>query len=298
MSYPVTTVLAPGIRWMKKHLFASLLLLLASPSLQAQTEVLIEVDTGRTLDGGAVPVLHRAILTMPAVSTDTALLYFRGNPGYMLAKSLQDKQRNLGWLGKGQRQILQAGIALVQMDCPTDQWGDSPRPPATKCLNDYRKSKQHADDVRRIMARLREQHGISNFYILGHSIGTVSSRWLAINLGKDEIAGTIHSATMNVNTPRGHLLDVIGYLSSEFPRKAAGAPLLHVHNEMDACRSTPYEFVRNYAKDNLVTVRGGTPEGDPCGGGHLHSHQGREEIVAKAIISWIKTKQVDRLIGE
>jgi hypothetical protein len=71
-----------------------------------------------------------------------------------------------------------------------------------------------------------------------------------------------------------------------------------VHNERDACRSTPYDYVQGYAKDNLVTVRGGIPDGDPCGGGHLHSHQGREEVVVKAIIAWIKTRQVDRLIGE
>ena len=289
-----------GMGPMKKRPLVSLLLLLAWRPLQAQTETFIEVDTGRTMDGGSgvVPVVQRAILTMPGTSTDAALLYFRGNPGYMLAKSLQDKQRNLGWVGKAESSLLQAGIALVQMDCPTDQWGDSPKPPATKCLNDYRKSKQHADDVRKIMARLKEQHGLSNFYILGHSIGTVSSRWLAINLGKDEIAGTIHSSAINSNSPRGPLPEIVGNLSNEFPRKAAGAPMLHVHNEMDACRSTPYAFVRDYAKDNLVTVRGGIAEGDPCGAGHLHSHQGREEHVVRAIISWIKTKKVDRPIGE
>ena len=115
MSHPAKTVLAYGIREMKKQLLVSLLLLSSSVSLHAQTEVLIEVDTGRTMNAGsgAIPVLHRAILTMPAGPTDTALLYFRGNPGYMLIRSLQDKQRNLGWLGKGEADILQAGIALV-----------------------------------------------------------------------------------------------------------------------------------------------------------------------------------------
>lgn len=299
MSHPAKTVLAYGIREMKKQLLVSLLLLSSSVSLHAQTEVLIEVDTGRTMNAGsgAIPVLHRAILTMPAGPTDTALLYFRGNPGYMLIRSLQDKQRNLGWLGKGEADILQAGIALVQMDCPTDQWGDSPRPPATKCLGDYRASKQHADDVRRIMARLKEQHGLANFYVMGHSIGTISSRWLAINLGTEEIAGSIHSAAQNISNDVTSRLK-LGNLPREFPGKSAGAPLLHVHNERDACPSTPYYFVKDYAKDNLVTVRGGIPEGHPCGPGHLHAHQGREEVVVRSIISWIKAKNVDRLIGE
>ena len=76
------------------------------------------------------------------------------------------------------------------------------------------------------------------------------------------------------------------------------APVLHVHNENDACRATPYAIVKEYAGSNLVTVRGGIPEGDPCGAGHLHSHQGREEVVAKAIVAWIKTRKLEKLIGE
>lgn len=285
---------------MKKHALIFLLFVVGSPSLAARADLFVEVKTGRNMetDGKTVPVVQRAIVTLPDGPTDTALLFFRGNPGYMLAKSAQDKQRNLGWAGKALPSLRQAGIALVQMDCPTDQWGDGPRPPATKCLNDYRKSKQHADDVRKMMARLKEQHGLSNVYILGHSIGTVSSRWLSINLGKEEIAGTIHSATINVVNPRGHLLDVIGELSGVFPRAAAGAPMLHVHNQQDACKVTPYDVVRGYAQDNLVTVKGGVAEGDPCGAGHLHSHQGREDVVLRAIVSWIKSKQVAKEIGE
>ncbi len=277
-----------------------LLALLACPSAAAQTEVLIELDTGRSMEAGEgrVAVKQKAILTLPAAPTDTALLLFRGNPGYMLVQSLQDKRRNLGWVANAEMVLLQAGIALVQMDCPTDQWGDSPRPPATKCLTDYRKSAQHADDVRKVMAWLKANHGINRHFILGHSIGTVSSRWLSISLGKDEVAGIIHSATINSAAPKGLLLDIIGNLSYEFPRRAAGMPMLHVHNEQDACRATPYNAVRGYAKDNLVTVRGGIAEGDPCGVGHLHSHQGREEPVMKAIVKWIKTGQVDAVIGE
>ena len=101
---------------------------------------------------------------------------------------------------------------------------------------------------------------------------------------------------MNSFVPQ--LYDLVGNLPREFPGKSAGAPILNVHNENDACRSTPYNYVRDYSSGNLVTVRGGIPEGDPCGGGNLHSHQGREAVVVNAIIHWIKTKQVDQYIGE
>jgi hypothetical protein len=85
---------------------------------------------------------------------------------------------------------------------------------------------------------------------------------------------------------------------SGFPYGSIAAPVLHVHNEDDACPSTPYSSVQRYAGENLVTVRGGMAGGDRCGATHLHSYQGREELVVRSIISWIKTKKVDRLVGE
>ena len=177
------------------------------------------------------------------------------------------------------------------MDCLTDQWG-APGPEPTSCFDGYRSSKEHADDVRSVIARLRDEHGISKIYIFGHSFGTISSRWLAKNLG-NEINGSIHSASMNGRNPRGYANSL-----SRFSYDTIAAPILHAHNENDACPYTPYSIVKEYAGENLITVRGGLPGGDPCGGAHLHSYQGREELVVRSIISWIKTKKVDRLIGE
>ncbi|MBM3582453.1 MAG: alpha/beta hydrolase [Alphaproteobacteria bacterium] len=275
----------------------------AQAQVPAFTEVFVAVDTGRTRDEGgkAVPVTQRAILTLPARPTDTALLFFRGNPGYMLANSVDDKRRNLGWIGRNgeaHRVLMQSGIALAQMDCPTDQWGETPRPPATACLNDYRKSRQHADDVRKMLAHLKERHGLAKAYILGHSIGTVSSRWLNVNLAKGEVAGIVHSATINVANPKGHLLQVLGNLWSEFPGKAADIPMLHVHHQNDACPVTPYGMVRAYAKGNLVRVKGGEADGDPCGAGHHHSHQGSEAAAMGAIVAWIRTGRVETTVEE
>src|SRR3954452_1071170 len=77
-------------------------LLVATASLlcvslaRAETDVLIEIDTGRT-EGlfTKSPVFQRAIVAKPAKPTDTALLYFRGYPGIARIQSVQDKQRNL-----------------------------------------------------------------------------------------------------------------------------------------------------------------------------------------------------------
>lgn len=259
----------------------------------AQTDLLIEIDRGRT-EGFFTksPVFQRAILSKPAVPTDTALLFFRGYPGIARIQSVADKQRNLlPFMRMNQQLVLDEGIALVIVDCPTDQWGAPGRDP-TACFDGYRSSKEHADDVRSVIAKLKEEHGLTKLYVFGHSLGTVSSRWLAKNLG-NEITGSIHSASINPNRPK-----VNGHSLAGFDYKAIAAPVLHVHNEYDACWATPYSAVKAYAGENLVTVRGGTPEGDPCGGTHLHSYLGREEVVVRAIITWIKTRKVERLVGE
>jgi hypothetical protein len=269
---------------MKRRLLA-LTLALAALSAQAQTDVLIEADTGRK-EGIFIksPVFQRAILSKPAQPAETVLLFFRGYPGIARIRSLSDKQGNLlPFMKLGEPMFLAEGIALAVMDCPTDQWGvQGPNPSA--CLDDYRSSQQHADDVRKIIAKLRTEHGFSNIFILGHSFGSISSRWLAKNLG-NEISGSIHSASMNGYSRRGHGSSLTG-----FDYDAIAAPVLHLHNQDDACPGTPYAVVREYAGPNLVSISGGDPEGDPCGGTHLHSYRGREEIAVRSIIAWIKQK--------
>ena len=278
---------------MGKALLAVAVPLLCISLAHAQTDVLIEIDRGRT-EGlfKRSPVFQRAILAKPAKPTDTALLYFRGYPGIARIQSVADKQRNLQpFMRMNQRIFEEEGIALVVMDCPTDQWSVLDGRP-TGCLDGYRSSKEHADDVRSVIAKLRDEHGFSKIFVMGHSLGTISSRWLAKNLGS-EINGSIHSASMNGLNRQGLANSLSG-----FSYDGIAAPVLHVHNENDACPYTPYSIVKEYAGENLVTVRGGVPAGDPCGGTHLHSFQGREELVVRSIISWIKTKKVDRLTGE
>ena len=278
---------------MRKALLAVPVALFCISLARAQTDVLIEIDRGRT-EGifTKSPVFQRAILSKPTTPTETAVLFFRGYPGIARIQTVTDKQRNLlPFMRMNQRTFQEAGIALVIMDCPTDQWG-APGPDPTSCFDGYRSSKEHADDVRSVIARLRDEYGISKIYIFGHSFGTISSRWLAKNLG-NEITGSIHSAAIDVANPKAHGYSLFGFAYNTIP-----APTLHVHNENDACRATPYSIVKEYAGENLVTVRGGVPEGDPCGGTHLHSYRGREEIVVRSIISWMKTRKVDRLVGE
>lgn len=260
----------------------------------AQVDELIEIDTGRT-EGvfSRKPVLLRAILARPAAPAEIALLMFRGSPGYARIESLSDKRRNIQpYIARNERLFMEAGIALVVMDCPTDQWGEYGGPGPTNCFDDYRASLAHAGDVRSIIARLRER-GFTRFFVLGHSQGTLSSRWIARHLDK-ELAGSIHSSSINVPNPRGYARTMPG-----FDYGTITHPVAHFHHISDACSGTPYDLVKSYAGSNLVTVRGGGPvKGNPCALDHYHAYVGREDMVARAMVNWIKTGQVERFIGE
>lgn len=268
---------------------------LNSAIAQTMTPILIEADVGReTGVFSKSPVIQRAILLKPSVPSDTALLFYRGWSGIANIKSENDWKRNLNYLQNNTDLFAQAGIALVVMDCPSDEnkvaQGNTP----LACNDDYRSSIKHADDVRKIMAVLKEKYGITKFFIMGHSYGTISSKWLAKNLG-NEIQGSIHSAAKTVASPR---MRVYGYSAESFDMSSLKAPALNIHHGDDQCIYTPYSTVLAYSKNNLITVKGGIPNGDVCGGGHYHSYEGREEVSSKAIIQWIKTGQVQSSIGE
>ena len=262
---------------------------------QTMTPILIEADVGR--DSGIFsksPVVQRAILLKPSIPTNTALLFYRGWSGIANIKTESDWKRNLNYLQNNTELFAQAGIALVVMDCPSDENSVAPGNKPLGCNDDYRSSARHADDVRKIMIPLREQHGITNIYVMGHSYGTISSKWLAKNLG-NEIQGSIHSASMTVASKYNRMY---GSSVESFDMSSLRAPVLNIHHGDDQCEHTPYATVVAYSKNNLITVKGGEGTGEVCGGTHLHSMGGREEVSTKAIIQWIKTRQVQATIGE
>lgn len=262
---------------------------------QTMTPILIEADVGR--ESGVFsksPVVQRAILLKPSTPSDTALMFYRGWSGIANIKSENDWKRNLNYLQNNTELFSQAGIALVVMDCPSDENSVAPGNTPLACNDDYRSSLKHADDVKKIMATLKEKYGITKFYIMGHSYGTISSKWLAKNLG-NEIQGSIHSAAQTLASPR---MRTYGYSAESFDMGSLKSPVLNIHHGDDQCIYTPYSTVLAYSKNNLITVVGGIPNGDVCGGGHYHSFEGREEASSKAVIKWIKTGQVQSSVGE
>lgn len=280
---------------MKWLLSVCILVCFNQVAAQTMPPILIEADVGREYGVfSKSPVVQRAILLKPSTSSDTALMFYRGWSGIANIKTENDWKRNLNYLQSNTDLFAQAGIALVVMDCPSDENRIAPGNTPLACNDDYRSSMKHADDVKKIMAVLKEKYGMTKFYIMGHSYGTISSKWLAKNLG-NEIMGSIHSAAQTVASPR---MRAYGYSAESFDMGSLKAPVLNIHHGDDQCIYTPYSTVTSYSKNNLITVKGGEGTGDVCGGTHLHSMGGREEATSKALIQWIKTGQVQSSVGE
>ena len=258
------------------------------PSVKSQ---MIEIDLGRS-EGffSKSPVSIRALaLTSPsAPPSGTALLWFRGWPGVAQIKDEEDWKRrgNLNFLLRSLDIVLQEGITLVLMDCPSDQSGIHAGVPG-RCNDNYRQSMQHAEDVRQVMKHLREARGIQRIFIMGHSYGSISSRWLAINLG-DDIQGSIHSASMTGVHRTPNFVFASSVPAMDMSR--IKAPYVFMHSADDRCGSTPYAAIQAIAGPRLITLRGGEPTGDICGGTHYHSYRGIELLAAKAVVDWIRAQ--------
>jgi pimeloyl-ACP methyl ester carboxylesterase len=178
----------------------------------------------------------------------------------------------------------QAGIALVAMGCPTDQWERE-----GQCDDDYRSSKQYVDDVSKVIQLLRKQYAFKDFYIFGHSSGGISSRWLSLKM-PDQLKGAINSSVMNGTA------GTLARSMWSFDMAAIKIPVLNIAHEKDACPSTPYAAVKRYSRNNLVTVRGGGQTGFVCGGANHHSFEDRQRGVSRAIIKWMTTGEVQTYV--
>jgi pimeloyl-ACP methyl ester carboxylesterase len=261
--------------------FLILLLNLPLTFAQESPPTMLTVAVGR--DDHSINALVAA-----SKKTDAALLFFRGTPdkdAVVKISSAKNWEQQFQFLQSHLNSFRNAGISVVVVGCPSDQLG------WYECYDDYRRSKDHAKDIKSIISKLKTEYGIKKFYVLGHSSGAISSKWLSVNL-KEDLAGAIHSSSMTKSY--GRLAESI----VNFDMARIEIPTLNVHHENDSCPSSPYATVKRYSQGNLVTVTGGGTTGAPCARQHHHSFEDRTSEVADAMIRWITTKQVVPSVGQ
>lgn len=215
--------------------------------------------------------------------------------GYGLLK-LEGAGNDIRWSQQGtsyvvinRLQFLDDATAVAIVDVPTDQrnFGATPK---------FRKSAEHATDLRAVVADLKARLPGARIYLVGTSQGSTSAAFVGKALGK-EIDGVALTASVFVWAPASW-----GYLSdsnlSDFDFAQIQVPLLIVHHRDDPCPITPYAPAAELAaKYPLITVSGGLPVQDKgCGPRGPHGFLGREREVAVEILNWMHGRPFRREI--
>jgi len=217
----------------------------------------------------------------------TALILFPGGDG---AKHFGERDGRF-WVSKNflmrsARDLATAGYIVAAVDAPSDQGYGMSDP--------FRTSPQHAKDIRKIIAYLKEKHRVTSLYLVGTSKGTISAAYLASVFDDPSIGGIILTA---VYSPAD--MGSIDFAEID-------DPVLIVHHVYDQCRVTPYQGameLKNRLTESpqvdLVGVTGGIPPASgPCEALSSHGFYGVEQPVVRVITDWLAGKPVPERIGK
>lgn len=249
------------------------------------------IETFQTVKLSRGSELNIVVSKRKDATPSIAVLLFAGYPGIL---KIRKEAGNIvfgltgNFLIRARRHLNNDDVFTVMVDCPVDQW--------TSCDDRYRSSEQHAADVAEVVNLLKQNFGAKQAYIVGTSYGTVSSSFLAKNLG-DKIDGAIHTSTFT--DPRMGR-NASGASMRSFDWSQAKTPQLFVHHKDDPCDVTRYSSIRDRKKDlPLTSVEGSvSPRGEACQAFTAHGFVGRERAVMHAIGDWITSRKVTALISD
>lgn len=163
----------------------------------------------------------------------------------------------------------------------------------------FRKSPEHLQDLRAVIAHLSARYGTKPF-LHGHCLATLSAAAAASSLGQEAIAGLVLSST-RTSGAAGAVTD--------FRRGAVNVPVLLVHHRDDSCPDSPYSEVdrlRAYYRESaprvdLVTVAGGKAKlrrkVQSCQDG-FHGFRGKQRETAQAIADWLQGREFPGIVPE
>ncbi len=253
---------------------------LVEPVLAAGYEA-IEIVPTRT------DVTVRLLVIKGNTKPTTALILFPGADG---TKHFGEKDGRF-WVGnnflmRSARDLAASGYIVVAVDAPSDQsYGMS---------DTFRTSPQHAKDIRKIIAYLKEKHRVTSLCLVGTSKGAISAAYLASVFDDPSIGGVILSA---VYSPAD--MGSIDFTEIDYP-------VLIIHHLYDECRATPvqgaFELKKKLTESpqvDIVVVTGGSLSAStPCNALSNHGFYGVEQPVVRVITDWLAGKPVPERIGK
>lgn len=198
-----------------------------------------------------------------------------GNPSVVRpqveGRSMVASRLTGNFLIRARRHLAGAGVATLVVDCRTDQ-GDL-------CSGEYQASRQRYEDVARLVSAARAQlPSVKHVWLVGTSLGTISSAFMPTYAGPGEFAGVLHTAAITDPYRGQNARSLV-----RFDYRRVGIAQAFVHHKDDPCVATPYQRAESIAREagvTLVSVTGAKGvRGDPCQAQTQHGFAGVERAV-------------------
>jgi pimeloyl-ACP methyl ester carboxylesterase len=224
-------------------------------------------------------VTQAFLLVRPTGAPVASVVLFAGGNGLLALGS-----GKLGLAGnflvRNRGRFAAQGLVVAVIDSPSDHPGG---------LDGFRTSAAHAEDVRAVIAALRQEANVP-VWLIGTSMGTVSAANVAARLTAGGPDGIVLTSTVTrVGRER---IETVGDVRLAEIR----VPTLVVHHKNDACKSTPYadspsllRDLKQAPKRELLAFDGGeSPRSGPCEAFAAHGYIGLDAEVVTGIVGWIK----------
>lgn len=260
---------------MFRSLLKTLLLLSFACSASPRSETVQSVMDIPTRPG----VTERLLVLTPESPKAIAILFPGGHGGLQLDAAGSARWGEGNFLVRARQLFAAEGILVAVLDAPSDRQ----MPPY---LAGFRQKREHAEDVKAVIAALQAKVN-KPVWLVGTSRGTQSVAYVASQLGGSEGAhGIVLTSTI--------LSDDKGRPVPDIPLSKITMPVLVVHHEGDTCQQSSYKDLPKLAdalhdnpKAQILTVKGGTNQGDPCEARAYHGFNGIEQEVVRKITDWM-----------
>ncbi len=224
-------------------------------------------------------VTQRFVLLTPPEPKAAVVLLAGGHGGLQIADDGRFGWGGGNFLVRSRQLFADRGLAVAVVDAPSDRQ-------SAPFLSGFRQTREHAADLKAVIAWLREQVK-TPVWLIGTSRGTQSAAFVATQLaGREGPDGIVLTSTI-LTDPRGRPVPAMDL-------GAVRIPVLVVHHEQDGCALTLFRDVPLLMakldlvpKKELVAFRGGESRGDPCEAFAYHGYHRIEQAVVDRIAAWI-----------
>jgi dienelactone hydrolase len=253
--------------------------LLAATLWAFSTSVAAQIET-RVMDIPSRPgVTQRFLYLTPAKPKAAAVLFAGGEGALKITDSGEFGWGKGNFLVRSRELFAEQGFAVTVVDTPSDRDG----------LKAFRQTPQHIEDVRAVIAWLREQTRLP-VWVVGTSNGTLSAAFIATELPRGEGGpdGVVLTSSIVYARP-GRTRPI-----PDMPLERISIPTLLVHHKQDGCVSCPFADTEKVMakltaapRKELIAFEGGENRGDPCEAYAYHGFNGLEREVVSKIAGWM-----------